>query len=67
MTDFADPSPLDILPLSVGFAVVYLDGALVDEHSEVKRMGQTVREHLLSEATGQSDAGPSRTREALRG
>lgn len=45
--DMADPHPCDVLPMSVGFAVSYLDGALTDEHPEVKRMWQTVRDHLL--------------------
>lgn len=46
---WADSHPCDVLPMSVGFAVSYLDGALAGEHPEIKRMWQTVREHLLSD------------------
>lgn len=48
--DWADADPMDVLPMSVGFAVSYLDGALASEHPEIKRMWQTVREHMLSTA-----------------
>lgn len=53
---WADPSPMDILPISVGFAVSYLDGALAGEHPEVKRMWQTVREHLMPNADAVSSS-----------
>lgn len=54
---WADAHPCDVLPVSVGFAVSYLDGALAGEHPEIKRMWQAVREHMLRDAVQQRKDG----------
>jgi hypothetical protein len=39
---------MEVLPLSVGFAVNYLDGVMTVEQAEIQRMWKIVREHLTA-------------------
>lgn len=40
--------PFEGVPLSVGFAIRYLDGVMEHEHQEIQQMWRIVRDHLLA-------------------
>ena len=54
--DYTAQRPMDVLPISVGFAVEYLDGVMHYEQAEIQGKWRTVRDHLMQAAIARSNS-----------
>lgn len=46
----SEGKPMEVLPLSIGFAVEYLDGVMEAEHKEIAAQWAKVRKHVMDSA-----------------